>query len=450
VRRRFKWFYGALAAGVGLSVLLLVEEIRMYRYVSGHLIPDHLNRLAGLRVSWLESRVREQRVSERGQLGGFLEELRRNHPDVAWVRVFDQQGVLLGASTGAPTGPLPADAVRPLVEVRAQSVTQRRGELLIVALPFRYRFFDQETPAGPGRPRFNLAEVGLTSGAADESLGPLRRNLAIALTSAIALLASMGIFALRFPGWLRAKELDKQLALARSVQQELLPKGCPACTGLDFVAECLPAWEVGGDYYDIFPTGQGSVMLVLGDVCGKGLPAALLMGLVHGAVRGAARSSASDLAALARQLNELLCQRTAGQRFVSLFWASCDPARNVLEYVNAGHLPPLLVRNGAVERLGEGGPVLGLLPQAPYQQAAVPLHPGDLLVVYSDGLIEAVNARGDEFGEERLEAVVQAHQHRPVAEVRTAIVASARAFTGPTPLPDDLTLLVARVTAPSP
>jgi sigma-B regulation protein RsbU (phosphoserine phosphatase) len=233
--------------------------------------------------------------------------------------------------------------------------------------------------------------------------------------------------------------------LARSVQQELLPKACPACSRLDFVAECLPAWDVGGDYYDVFAAGRDSVMLVLGDVCGKGLPAALLMGLVHGAVRTAARSPSLDLAAMAGQLNELLCLRTAGERFVSLFWASCDPGRSVLEYVNAGHLPPVLVRGGALHRLTAGGPVLGLLPQAPYQQATLPLHAGDLLVVYSDGLVEAVNASGGEFGEGRLLAAVEAHHHRPVAEVRTAILEAVRAFRGSTPLPDDLTLLVARV-----
>ena len=171
---------------------------------------------------------------------------------------------------------------------------------------------------------------------------------------------------------------------------------------------------MGGDLYDVFDTDDGEVAMVLGDVSGKGLPAALLMGVVQGAVRASVGTgAASNHEDAAERLNHLLCMKTARERFVSLFWCYFDRENGSLRYINAGHLPPLLVRRDAegsrVIRLDEGGPVLGLLPGVRYQQAVVAVKQGDLLVVFSDGILEAANAADEDFGETGIIASVERH-----------------------------------------
>jgi sigma-B regulation protein RsbU (phosphoserine phosphatase) len=174
------------------------------------------------------------------------------------------------------------------------------------------------------------------------------------------------------------------------------------------------------------------------------------MGLLHGAVRssywagnGAQHEEAS------RRLNELLCTRTSVERFASLFWCYYDPEAQVLRYVNAGHLPPLVVRcNGAgpaqLRRLEEGGPVLGVISEARYRQGEMAFLPGDLLVMYSDGVVEAADANEEEFGEKRLTSVIQHNSSRSSQEIRDEILRQVREFLGGEVPHDDLTLLVAR------
>jgi sigma-B regulation protein RsbU (phosphoserine phosphatase) len=379
---------------------------------------------------------------------------------MAWIRVADQQGDILAESDDPGEPRLTEETLQALLERRAQSVAETHltpaGEVVVVALPFRFRFPDERpglTGESPvvGRPKFKLAEVALYLHGTADVFRPLRRNLVVSMAAALALVAAMVVFALRFPSYLRGKELEQQLELARRVQQELLPRECPACEQLDFAAECVPAWEVGGDYYDVFPTRQGQIALVLGDVSGKGLSAALLIGVVHGAVCTASEVwNGMNHAELTRQVNELLCTRTAGNRFVTLFWAYYDPQQQALRYVNAGHLPPLLVRRGAkeiteVHRLESGGPVLGLLPEASYEPGEAALRADDLLVIYSDGVTEATNASGDEFGDERLWRTIQANAQRSARDLQQEILRQVKEFARREPLRDDLTLLVARV-----
>jgi sigma-B regulation protein RsbU (phosphoserine phosphatase) len=239
--------------------------------------------------------------------------------------------------------------------------------------------------------------------------------------------------------------------VARRVQQDLLPRECPDCTGLDFAVEFLPAFEVGGDFYDIFRVPNGDIALVLGDVSGKGLPAALLMGVSHGAIRATSAGwTRTNHAELTSQLNELLCERTAGNRYVTLFWGFVESDGRTISYVNAGHLPPLLMRSGPdggveVERLDAGGPVVGLLPGVPYTSGKVGLRDGDLLIAFSDGLTEAADASDEEFGSERIIAAVQRGLGRVPRDVLAVILEAAKAFAGNQPFRDDLTLLVVRV-----
>ncbi|MDP9170330.1 MAG: PP2C family protein-serine/threonine phosphatase, partial [Acidobacteriota bacterium] len=238
--------------------------------------------------------------------------------------------------------------------------------------------------------------------------------------------------------------------LARRVQTDLFPSDTSTVRHLAFAAKCVPAWQVGGDLYDVFETDDGEVALVLGDVSGKGLPAALLMGVVQGAVRASCGTgAAANHEQASERLNTLLCMKTARERFVSLFWCYADQRRGMLHYVNAGHLPPLLVRHDGhaprVIRLDEGGPVLGLLPDARYSQTTVNICPGDLLVLFSDGILEAANTRDEEFGEQGVISAIERNWDRTPADICAAILIDVGAFLGKELPQDDQTLLVVRL-----
>ena len=188
---------------------------------------------------------------------------------------------------------------------------------------------------------------------------------------------------------------------------------------------------------------------MIGDVSGKGVPAALVMGVIHGAVRSSAWSeSAAAHERESARLNLLLCEKGAVSRYASMFWCYYEPDSRRLCYVNAGHYPPLLVgeRGHGVEitRLDAGGPVLGLLPAARYEQARCDVRPGDVLVLYSDGLTEATNPAGEEYGEHRLRELLATAGAGSADDVRDAILASASGFLGAAPPRDDLTLVVAK------
>jgi sigma-B regulation protein RsbU (phosphoserine phosphatase) len=286
---------------------------------------------------------------------------------------------------------------------------------------------------------------------ASATFGRLRRNLAVSSSAALGLLASMILLWLRFPHYVRGKQLERQTELAREVQTDLLPSGDTAFENLDFAAACVPAWQVGGDFYDVFSASDGRIAIVLGDVSGKGLPASVVAGVLLGAVRASAWiAGTSEHEASSRRLSELLRTRTSLDRFASLFWCYFEPASQLLRYVNAGHLPPILVRRNAVgeveiERLTEGGPVLGLLQKADYRQGRATLCPGDLLVLYSDGVVEAENASGEQFDEDRILSAVRENLNGSPAEIRDEILRRVHAFLDKEQAQDDLTLIVARI-----
>jgi sigma-B regulation protein RsbU (phosphoserine phosphatase) len=302
---------------------------------------------------------------------------------------------------------------------------------------------------GGFRPRY--LEVALYFSSASEVYGALLGDLVINSTAALGLVASMVLLYFRLPHYVNGKRLEQQTELARQVQMDLLPPASFAVQNLDFAAECVPAWQVGGDFYDVFSGEGGRVAIVLGDVSGKGLPASVVVGLLLGAVRasnwlgGSAEHEASS-----ERLSELIRTRTALERFASLFWCYYEPEPQLLRYINAGHPPPLLVqRNAAGEvemlRLEEGGPVLGVVPGATYRQGHVRAHPGDLLVVYSDGVVEATNAEGEQFEEERLREVILQNADRPPVEIRDRVLEQVHRFLGEQRAQDDLTLVVGRI-----
>ncbi len=238
-------------------------------------------------------------------------------------------------------------------------------------------------------------------------------------------------------------QLAEELELAVEVQRRLLPSHPPALEKFELAGQTFPARALGGDYYDYIELPNGHLGLVIADVSGKGVPAALFMPSVRIAIRseGITTMKVEDAT---KRINNLIYELTDEERFVSLFYGIVDTQSCALHYTNAGHLPPLLftVSSSEAQWLEPGGPVLGLFPNASFESASVELHPGDLLLLYTDGVIEAHNQVGEEYSRERLLSVVKSHHSKTAQEVLAATYASVIEFTGTNILEDDLTVLV--------
>jgi serine phosphatase RsbU (regulator of sigma subunit) len=240
-------------------------------------------------------------------------------------------------------------------------------------------------------------------------------------------------------------ELAHELEVAGEVQRRLLQSNQGAPASLEFHAWADPLKAVGGDYYDLWTPDDERAILVVADVSGKGLPAALLMPALRIAVRSTVARE-RDPARITREVNESLCQTTEPSSFATLFFAHLDLKRATLTYVNAGHLPGLLVDGGGgVRWLSGGGTPVGLVPEAPYESHVLALAPDDLLVLYTDGIWEAENESGEEFGRERLaDAVLGAHQGSAEEVVQAVRSAWSRFRGGVDPL-DDTTVIALRI-----
>ena len=234
----------------------------------------------------------------------------------------------------------------------------------------------------------------------------------------------------------RRRELEE----ARVIQAGLLPKELPAAPGFDLAAYWQPAREVAGDLYDVFPVGE-TLALCIADVTGKGMPAALLMSSLQATLRGAT-SLGLGPGPLIERVNRTMSSQIAGGRFVTLFYGVLDPARRLLRYVNAGHNPPMLLRaNGSCETLEIGGLLIGVFPEARYEEGEVTLHSGDRLLLYTDGITEAQNAEGELFEEERLERELRDAPTGDAASIQRRIIAATGEFCGGE-WQDDATLVV--------
>jgi sigma-B regulation protein RsbU (phosphoserine phosphatase) len=244
----------------------------------------------------------------------------------------------------------------------------------------------------------------------------------------------------------RARRLEdaaerRELSEALKIQQRLLPQQVPQIDGWELSVSWQPASGVGGDCFDTIRFGDTRLALTIADVVGKGIPAALLMSNLQAAVRAFA-SEAIEPQALCHQVNRILCGNIAEGRFISFFYCVLDATAGVLTYTNAGHYLPMLVRaDGTVERLGIGGPVLGVLAEAEYEQAQVVLDPGDRIVLFTDGLTEARDAHDEEFGEDRLQQAAVAHRACSAPALQARLTAAVAAFTGGQ-LQDDATLMI--------
>jgi phosphoserine phosphatase RsbU/P len=242
------------------------------------------------------------------------------------------------------------------------------------------------------------------------------------------------------------KRLANELALASEIQFRLHPETPPALPGYDVLGVSFPCYEVGGDYYDFIEKPDGRCVVALGDVSGKGTGAALLMSSVHAAVRAHTRTrlSASEIVS---EINQYIYDNTPANRYVTLFYSELDPRTHQLTYINGGHNSPLLARaSGEVTRLDIGGFPVGITPFGDYREGWVEIEPGDVMVIYSDGVTESLNEEGEEFGEARLIEIVQKNRGRSAAGIRDRIDEALTKFVGRASAVDDLTIVILKRT----
>jgi serine phosphatase RsbU (regulator of sigma subunit) len=238
--------------------------------------------------------------------------------------------------------------------------------------------------------------------------------------------------------------LKNDLEIAREIQQAMLPSGLYKGPGVETVGLSRPANTVGGDFYDILPLGDGRLVIAVGDVAGKGSPAALLMALLLAMMRTLV-DERLEPAELVTRLNVQVSRHAPGTRFITLFYGVYDMGSGEITYVNAGHMPPLLVRGDErIERLSEGGVALGMFERSTYVTGRAWLQLDELLAIYSDGITEAENPGGQPFDEQGLESALLGNRHQDVSAIGTAVVRAVEQHTADTRLADDLTILLLR------
>ena len=238
---------------------------------------------------------------------------------------------------------------------------------------------------------------------------------------------------------------QRELEIAREVQERLFPQDYPPLPGVEYAGACRPALGVGGDYYDFIKFSDTELGIAIGDVSGKGIPAALLMATLRAYLRGQTIRRDSDLGAMMANLNRLVYESSAPNRYATFFYAQYETTTRVLQYVNAGHNPPMIFRtSGGVVRLYVGGPVIGLIEGCAYEQGQVTLEPGDVFVAYTDGVSEAMNGNHEEWGEEQLAATTLPARSVNCQELIVRIMRAADGFVAGAPQHDDMTLVVVR------
>lgn len=241
----------------------------------------------------------------------------------------------------------------------------------------------------------------------------------------------------------------EELKQARDIQRGLLPKEIPQLPQFAIAGAWEPARVVGGDYYDIIPLSKDKLAICIADVAGKGISAALLMANVQAAVRAFAAEDVPP-SRVCTQINSVLCTNTAPEKFVTLFYGVLDARTRMLHYTNAGHLRPMLIReSGKTTHLENGGALLGVFPDWRYQNSIVQLEPGDLLLLFTDGITEATAPTGEEFGEQRLIGATETANELSLPDLQTYVLGIVKEFCN-SQIGDDATLLMIAAGAPRP
>lgn len=246
------------------------------------------------------------------------------------------------------------------------------------------------------------------------------------------------------------ERVNREMEIAREVQERLFPQQMPEIEGATIAGHCRPALGVGGDYYDVFRLEDGRMGLAIGDVSGKGIAAALLMASLRASLRGVSLDTPRDFAKLMDKVNRLVYESSAENRFATFFFAAYDPKTRRLDCVNAGHNPPAVLRRGAdgkaeVIRLEVGGPVVGLLPSAAFTEQSLELQPGDMLLMFTDGISEAMTRDDEEWGEERMLASAEKFREKTASRALADLFRDVDAFTAGAEQHDDMTALVLKL-----
>jgi phosphoserine phosphatase RsbU/P len=273
-----------------------------------------------------------------------------------------------------------------------------------------------------------------------ESVG-VQTGLGLELSETAASLAAAAV---------ERAHIAREIEIAREVQERLFPQHLPAIEGISLAGACRTVFGIGGDYYDAIELYDRRLGLAIGDVSGKGISAALLMASLRACLRTMTLTNSGDLTQLMSDMNRLIYEASAVNRYATFFFGIFDPAASRFDYANAGHNPPVLLRkssSGNYERLrlDRGGPVVGLLPKACYEKGSFLLHPGDLLIAYTDGISEAMNSAEEEWGEEAMILAAQQASDGTAEEIVKAIFAATDVFVGKASQHDDMTVLVMKV-----
>ncbi len=298
-----------------------------------------------------------------------------------------------------------------------------------------------------GRDRL-LGFLSLGSKRSEEPYTPsdLRLLQSVATQAGLALEISTLVHSLASEA-ARRERIDREIEIAREVQERLFPQSIPTLPGHSIHGACRPAQGVGGDYYDVLPLDDGTLGLAIGDVSGKGISAALLMASLRASLRGMTMDGPADLAHMMSRVNRLVYESSATNRYATFFFGVYHPDTRLLRYVNAGHNPPYVLRGDGLHTLEGGGPVIGLLPEATYEKCHLTLEPGDLLLAYTDGISEALNLSEQEWGEERMLDAARARLPHDASTILKHIVQEADRFAATAPQHDDMTLLLMKLEA---
>jgi len=265
----------------------------------------------------------------------------------------------------------------------------------------------------------------------------------------ITSLGSLAIMSLEnrrlFKEAIEKQKMEEELELAKGIQRNLFPATLPSTKHFDIAAISISSRQVGGDYYDLIPLGEENYCAAIADVSGKGVPASLLMANLQAFLKSITKFDLPMDQATA-MMNDLVSENTSDGRFITFFWTILNDRQKCLKYVNAGHNPPLLVRDNTISYLTEGGMIFGVMKTMfPYKMAEVNLQRGDVLVLFTDGVTEAKSVKDEEYSDERLEQLILKHAANTPQEIVDAILADLRVFTLNEPQSDDITLIVIKV-----
>ncbi|HZW74796.1 MAG TPA: PP2C family protein-serine/threonine phosphatase, partial [Caldimonas sp.] len=274
------------------------------------------------------------------------------------------------------------------------------------------------------------------------SYGRAERAALTACAPQLALMIENGRLTARI---VAQEKVRRDLALAAEVQRRLLPDAPPERDGAAVAAVSVPARSIGGDYFDFIDVGDRRLGIALADIAGKGIPAALIMSSVRMALRVLASEPGASLPSLVARMNHVLHEATPSNSYATFFYARMDDETRELRYINAGHLPPILVRSGELQELTTGGSVIGLLDGLSYEEGGVALQPGDVLVAFTDGVPEAQNSAEEEFGDVRLKELLTQIAHLDAQEIAARLLAELKAWIQDASQYDDLTFIVLKV-----